>query len=496
MRSFSKSRLIAMRQCPKRLWLDVFHSELGVQSMRSEKAFRTGHQVGEVARRIYDPEHAGELINLVPGTLDAAFCRTSELLNGNQPIFEAGFSAAGAHAFADVLLPEVGNRRKSWRMIEVKSTTSVKDYQRDDVAIQAFVARSAGIPLSSVSVAHIDSSWVYPGNQDYRGLLTEVDLTDEAFARHDEVTAWVAQAQQVVSESTQPDVCIGEQCGSPFPCSYFEYCSRGQVAAEYPLEWLPRISVTQRRKLAALGIDDLGRTPDNLLNPLQRRVKHHTLDGTVFFDSAGAAATLEPYGFPAYFLDFETIRFPIPAWPGTRPYQQIPFQFSLHVLSESGILTHDEFLDAAGNDPSESFAKTLLSACGQEGPVYVYSAKFEASRIRELALRFPIMGTALMALIERIVDLLPVAQEYFYHPSQHGSWSIKSVLPAAVPELSYTALDGVKDGEMAMDAYLEAIDPETSIERKALIEQQLLAYCRLDTYAMVRLWQVFSGRLA
>ena len=377
MRSFSKSKLVAMRQCPKRLWLDVFHPELNVQSLRSELVFRAGHQVGEIARRIYDPEQSGELIDLVPGQLDSAFSRTIELLKGRRPIFEAGFSAAGAHAFADVMLPEGSTPRKYWRMVEVKSTTSVKDYQRDDVAIQAFVARSAGIQLSSVSVAHIDSSWVYPGNLDYRGLLKEVDLTDEAFARHDEVAAWVAQAQQLVSESAEPDVCTGDQCASPFPCGYFEYCSRGQVAVEYPIEWLPRITVTQRRRFAALGIDDLDRAPDEQLNPLQRRVKQHSLDGTVFFDAAGAAAALDPNGFPAYFLDFETIRFPVPIWPGTRPFQQIPFQFSLHVLSESGNLTQRQYLDLTGDDPSESFAKALLGACDQDGPVYVYNAGFE-----------------------------------------------------------------------------------------------------------------------
>ena len=297
---------------PKRLWLDVFHPELNVQSLRSEKAFRAGHQVGEIARRIYDPEQSGNLIDLVPGRLDSAFSETIELLKGRRPIFEAGFSAAGAHAFADVMLPEGCTCRKFWRMVEVKSTTSVKDYQRDDVAIQAFVARSAGIPLSSVAVAHIDSTWVYPGNLDYRGLLKEVDLTDEAFARHNEVVAWVAEAQRVVSKSAEPEVCIGDQCASPFSCGYFEYCSRDQVAAEHPIEWLPRITVAQRRKLAARGIDDLGGVPDELLNPLQRRVKHHTLDGTVFFDAAGAATALGTHGFPAYFLDFESIRFTVP----------------------------------------------------------------------------------------------------------------------------------------------------------------------------------------
>jgi hypothetical protein len=126
--------------------------------------------------------------------------------------------------------------------------------------------------------------------------------------------------------------------------------------------------------------------------------------------------------------------------------------------------------------------------------VYVYNAGFETGRIRDLAERYPHLSEALLAINVRAVDLLPIARERYYHPSQQGSWSIKSVLPAVVPELRYDALDGVQDGGMAMEAFLEAIHPDTPAERKARIEQQLLAYCALDTYAMVRLWQVFAGR--
>ena len=138
----------------------------------------------------------------------------------------------------------------------------------------------------------------------------------------------------------------------------------------------------------------------------------------------------------------------------------------------------------------------MTAACGELGPVYVYNAGFEMARMRELAIRHPRFSAALLAINARVVDLLPIARERYYHPSQQGSWSIKKVLPALVPELRYDALDGVQDGGMAMEAFLEAIHPDTHAERKNQIEQQLLAYCKLDTYAMVRLWQVFAGRTA
>jgi hypothetical protein len=415
-------------------------------------------------------------------------------LNTPQPVFEAGFSAGGALAFADVMLPDQKDGLQVWRMVEVKSSTRVKDYHRDDMAVQAFVARSAGVPLESIALAHIDSSWVYPGDNDYQGLLKENDFTAEAFARAEEVQGWIAQAQSVVAEASEPAADTGDHCGTPFECGFYDYCSRNDPKPEYPVYWLPRFSSSKQQELASQGVYDLAAVPDDLLNDIQRRVKDHTLADSVFFDASGAAADLAPYGYPAYFLDFETIQFAVPIWKGTRPYQQITFQFSLHTLDESGHLDQTAFLDLSGSDPSEPFAQALIAACGTHGPVFVYNAGFEKARISELAERYPHLGTQLLAINTRVVDLLPIARARYYHPSQQGSWSIKKVLPAVVPELRYDSLDGVQDGGMAMDAFLEGIHPNTSTARKAEIEQQLLAYCGLDTYAMVRLWQVFAGR--
>ena len=261
------------------------------------------------------------------------------------------------------------------------------------------------------------------------------------------------------------------------------------------MSWLPQVrSNALIQKIEEEGIRDLRDIPDALLNSSQLRVKSHTLKGETFFDAAGAAADLAPYKLPAYFIDFETIKFAVPIWKGTRPFQQIPFQFSLHRLTRTGKLEHQSYLDLSGDDPSLAFAEALISACGKRGPVYVFNAGFEMARIKELAERFPRLQQDLLAINKRVVDLLPVARARYYHPSQQGSWSIKKVLPAIAPDLRYDHLDGVQDGGMAMDAYLEAIAPTTSLERKTQIERQLFIYCRLDTFAMVRLWQFFTGR--
>jgi len=495
MRLLSKSKIIAFRQCPKRLWLEVHRPELREDSAGTLTSFQIGHQVGDIARRIYDPDGKGTVIDVKTEGYDRAFARSASLLaDSHQPVFEAGFKAAGGLAFADVMLPEIANGRRMWRMVEVKSSTSPKDYHRDDVAVQTFVAQAAGVPLKSVAVACIDSSWVYPGDNDYRGLLVETDLTAETFARSGEVKGWIADAQRLGAQANEPTIAVGPHCHDPFDCGFCNYCNRDNPRPQYPVDWLPRFSSAKREQLATQGTSDLRGVADELLNDQQRMVKKHALANTVFFDAAGAAADLAGHGFPAYFLDFETIQFAVPIWKGTRPYQQIPFQFSLHSFRLPSQLSQRAFLDLSGNDPSQPFAKALIAACGASGPIFVYNAGFETARISELAERYRKLAGPLLGISARVVDLLPIARDRYYRASQQGSWSIKAVLPAVVPELSYEALAGVKDGEMAMNAYCEAIRRDTTGGRKSEIEQQLLAYCRLDTFALVRLWQFFNGR--
>lgn len=494
-RPLSKSKILAYRQCPKRLWLEVHRPELREDSAGTQARFQTGYRVGDMARRVYDPEGKGALIDVAVEGFDGAFARTADLLaHSRQPIFEAGFKTDGALAFADVMLPEFENGQLVWRMVEVKSSTSVKDYHRDDIAVQAFVAQSAGVKLKSVALAHIDSSWVYPGADDYRGLLKENDLTQETLARADEVKGWIAETHGIVARAAEPDVAVGPHCSKPFACGFCNYCNRDAVEPEYPVRWLPRLSFAKREMLAEQGVDDLRGVFDDLLTEKQRRVKEHSLAGTVFFDAAGAAADLARHGFPVFFLDFESIQFAVPIWKGTRPYQQITFQFSLHALTESGQLSQTDFLDLSGNDPSEQFAKSLIAACGEIGPVFVYHAGFEKTRIAELVGRFPDLSRSLLGINARVADLLPIARRRYYYGAQKGSWSLKAVLPAAVPELSYDKLDGVQDGGTVMELYHEARQPGTGEGRKREIERQLLAYCRLDTFAMVRLWKFFGAR--
>ncbi len=495
MRNLSKSRLLAYRQCAKRLWLEVHHPELREDSAATEAVFQVGHQVGEIAQRLYDPKCKGIVIDRDEEGYAAAIARTTTLLASSQPIFEAGFAAGGAMAFADVMLPKTKKGKRVWHMVEVKSSTKVKPYYHDDTAVQAFIVRTCGAPVASIALAHIDSTWVYPGGEDYQGLLTESDLTEEAFGRTEEVRGWISDAQAIARKRNEPSVTTGRHCGDPVDCGFLNYCLSQEPQTKYPVAWLPKMQTNALLELVEDGsVVDMRKVPDELLNERQLRVKTHTISGKTYFDGVGAAADLAPHKLPAYFLDFETIYFPIPIWKGTRPYQKIPFQFSLHRLSRTGKVEHQTFLDLSGNDPSRACADALIAACDEKGPIFAYHASFEKTCIGELAKRFPGLRRSLLAINERVVDLERVATQRYYHPDQQGSWSLKSVLPAVVPDLCYDDLNGVQNGGMAMDAFREAISPMTTPARKAEINAQLLDYCRLDTYATVRLWQFFTGR--
>ena len=496
MANLSKSKILAWRQCPKRLWLEIHRKDLLEYSTATQATHEAGHQVGDIARRLYDPEGRGAFLDLEQISFAELLTQSEQLSkDAARPIFEAGFCANGALSLADVMLPVKQGRKRAWRMVEVKSTTSVKSYHRDDAAIQAYVTRAAGVPLASIALAHIDKNWVYPGKDDYQGLLIENDLTEEAFGRTEEIEGWIAEAQKIARKRKEPAIGTGDQCSSPFECGFISYCSAQEPQAEYPVSWLPRVQTKALKEHLATSTGELRDVPDDLLNPRQLRVKNCTLTGDVWFDAEGAAAELAAHKLPGYFLDFETVQFAVPIWKGTRPYQQIPFQFSVHRLSKSGKLNHEEFLDLSGKDPSRKFAECLIEACGKRGPVFVYNAAFEMTRIKELATRFPKLAKSLLSINERIVDLLPIAENRYYHPSMEGSWSIKKLLPAIAPELRYDQLEGVQDGGMAMEAFKEAIEKGCQEARKVDIDRQLRKYCAMDTLAMVALRKHFSEQI-
>ena len=371
-----------------------------------------------------------------------------------------------------------------YRLVEVKSSTSVKDYHLEDITVQTWVMQQAGLAPSRCMVAHIDNSFVYPGNSKYQGLLKEESVDLEVRDMIAEVPDWIAAAQSTLERSEEPGVVPGEQCSHPFPCDFANYCSPPETDVAFPVEILP-YGKKMVEQLRAEGYRDLRDVPEEKLsNPKHIRVHRVTKSGQAELDQEAIDAVRElPY--PRYYLDFETIAFSVPVWAGTGPYKQLPFQWSCHIENSDGVLTHKEFLDISGGDPRRAFAETLIEAIGTSGPIVVYNAPFEGSRMKELAEAFPDLAAQLLAGVNRLFDLLPLARNHYYHPAMKGSWSIKAVLPTIAPELDYSNLT-VSHGGMAQDAYLDLIGHEMSAGDKEGLRKALLAYCEQDTLAMIR----------
>jgi hypothetical protein len=495
--TLSKSRLLAYRQCERRLWLEIHRRDLIEISAQQQARFDAGHRVGELARQLADPQGQGILFDAQQDGFEAVLRVSRQVLSERRPLFEAGFAAQGGIVFVDLLLPDEGTEGdgQGWRLVEVKSSGSVKPYHWDDLAVQVHVLRSAGVELTSAAVACLDTHWTYPGKGDYVGLLHYEEGLEAAAARSQEVQGWIDGGRAVAGKEAEPEVGMGEHCTTPFACPFTAHCGQGQPQAQHPVHWLPRVQRKVLKEfLRSSGVADMAEVPDELLNATQRRVKHATLSGLPWFDAEGARKALAPHAGTLRFLDFEAAARPVPVWAGSRPYQQVPFQFSLHTLHEDGRVEHEEFIDLSGEDPSGGFALYLVQVSGTSGPVFVYNAGFEGQVISSLAARFRNLEDSLRALRHRLVDLKPVTEQHYYHPSQQGKWGLKSVLPTLGGGEDHSQLEGVADGQMAVEAYLEATDPDTPPPRMKELRQQLLTYCWLDTWAMVRLWAFLVGR--
>lgn len=478
---------MAYRQCPKRLWLEVHKPELRDDS-GSQAAFTRGHDVGRVSQHIFDPEGVGR--NVDPNVIgwDASADQTKAVLQAGQgPVFEGLMQVPGAMALADVLRPDPNFSVLHWQMIEVKASTKIKDYHRDDVAIQTYIADKSGVPLSKSLLAHIDTSFVYQGEGDYTGLLHLEDLTNEARARGEEVQAWIEEAQAVAALEGEPEVATGAQCKQPFACAFCGYCQGDDAAEKDPLAVLPHLHWKKREQFQLSGISTLEEVPSNQLTEIQQRVQSVHLSGQPYCDRASAAKLFSQDSLPAYFLDFETVSFAVPIWKDTRPYQAIPFQYSLHKLDADGELGHEAFLNLGGEDPRRAMAEQLIQDCGSAGAVYVYNASVEAGIIEKLEEQFLDLAQPLKAIRQRIVDLLPIVKRCYYHLDQNGSWSLKAIIEP-MTGMSYSELEGVQVGTEAGAAYIECLDSTTSHERREQLHQQMLDYCELDTLATVRIW--------
>jgi hypothetical protein len=460
----SKSSFIRGMQCRKSLWLHFYQPEERDEISESQQQiFDNGHSVGLLAQQLF------------PGGVDAsrgeyekvqeAAAFTAALIDGGQPvIYEAAFSDGETLCYMDILVKEADG----WAAYEVKASTQVKEYQVKDVAFQYYVITRSGLPLKRISLVHINNQYVRHGELDLQQLFTVEEMTRRILPMQKDIPAALLSLQEMLKSGVFPDIAMGTQCNKPFSCDFLDFCRQSCVVEE------EEVNVRQ----ASRDQDAL----DEFLADLE---------------------------FPLYYMDFETIQFAVPRYDESRPYQQIPFQYSLHVQASSEIakwrdsenngrregekasdLTHYEFLGTPPDDPRPKFIESLLARIGESGSIIVWNQAFEKTRLKEIARDFPEYATRIELLFDRFADLMvPFRRKHLYMPEMNGSYSLKAVLPALIPDLSYSDLN-IQEGGTASLTY-ESLYYDEEPDSVRLKRDNLLEYCKMDTMSMLRILEIF-----
>ena len=404
-------------------------------------------------------------------------------------LFEAAFRFEGIVVRVDILERQPGNE---WRLIEVKSSTSSKHHYLYDIAIQRHVLSGCGLTVSASCLMHLNRDYVYNGvHHDAAKLFTVVNLSSEVSALEGQVRQMLVAQRQTLSRDEPPDVAPGEQCVAPYRCEFFTSCN--PPLPENHISTLPHLSARKTVMLADANISLIADIPaDFALSELQRRVCVTVENGQPWF-SEQMASELLTLEYPRYFMDFETIFPAIPRHAGMWPYSHIPFQWSVHRQeAPDASVEHFEFLAEDDRDPRRDLFESLSRVIGERGHIVAYNASFETQRVEDLAHWFPEYRARVEEMKGRVWDLLPFVRRNVYHPDFRGSFSLKSVLPALLPELSYEGME-VGNGEEAGIAWERTVRTDTGIDEKVRLKRALLAYCQQDTWALLALLTLMSS---
>ena len=484
----SKSTCLTGKQCHLRLWHNFHASHLATPVDDAlQLVFDTGHEVGELACRRYPDGH---LIAHDHKHVPEALEETRQVIKAGTALalFEPTFQHEHVLVRADVLerLPDGG-----WRLVEVKSTTNLKELLVLDVAVQLWVLRGAGLDVREARVLTLNRDYVYDGVRlDVDALFKLHPVFDEATALLEGIGGEAREMRAMLAESTAPAIAAGDHCFTPYNCPYYAHCTRDLPQPEHGIGELPRLGKASRSDLEAAGIEEIEDIPDSFpLSYLHRIVRTAVRQGRiqVHGNLRNALASIKP---PVRHLDFETFAPAIPRFAGTRPYDAIPFLFSVHKEHDGQPPAHVDYLHEGDDDPRPMLAERLLDALGEEGTICVYSG-YERRMLRELAAAVPRRAAALAAVEARLFDLLPVVRSCCDHPDFRGSFSIKSVLPAVAPGLGYDDLT-VADGNLAAALYQRALANDNVAERQQTFAA-LRAYCQRDTLATLELRKALAA---
>ena len=497
MKQLSKSKYAKYCQCAKCLWMSVYKPEEEVIDPQSEARFENGTEVGELARGIL-----GDYVDVTIRkdddrlTLPAMIAKTKELMEaGQENICESSLSYDGNYCAVDIL----HKTDDGWAIYEVKSTSFPEfngnpaklDKYLPDVSYQKWVLTKCGVNVTGVYLVCLNSDYIREGELDLQKLFVINSMDDMITNEYDKVENIQREAKKLLQQTDEPEMDIWEGCKRPYDCGYYKYCSRHlpspSVFELYRMRFSDKLKYYRQRMMTFEEIKN------EKLTPVRRIQVESTLSGQPHIDKVVIKEFLDNLTFPLYFLDFETMQPAIPQFDGTKPYQQIPFQYSLHILEhEGGKLIHKEHLGISGTDTMRPLAEQLCKDIPMNVCTLAYNKGFECTRIKEMAEAFPDLAEHLLNIKDHIADLLiPFQQGAYYLPSMKGSFSIKVVLPALFPNdpsLDYHNLEGgVQNGSQAMNTFplIQYMEPEQQKKtRKALLD-----YCCLDTFAMVKIWE-------
>ena len=486
----SKSTFMRGLQCPKSLYLYKHYYDLQDEiSAAREAIFAQGHEVGELAQQLFpggvdlSPKRVKEA---KPEFAQAIERTAEEIAKGTPVIYEAALVHEGVLAAMDILVRD-GDR---WKAYEVKSGARVKDAYATDAALQYWVLTGAGLDIADISIVHIDSSYVRDGDIDVHRLFAIESVLERAQERHDEIGSAVARCHEVIDARDVPEIGIGPHCSDPYECSFHGHCwQHVPEVSVFDLSGMGRKG-WQLHEQGILRIEDI---PDDFeLNGKQRIEVQAAVSAEPHIEPEAVREFVSGLEYPLYFLDFETLITAVPLFDGSSPYKPVPCQYSLHRRAEpGGDLQHSAFLGDGRSDPRPALLEQLIRDVGPDGDILMYTS-YERTQLNNLIEAVPQRAAEIQALIDRLVDLArPFATHSYYTAAMSGSYSIKYVLPALVPDLAYEGMD-IADGMAASNAYA-SLHFESDPARIAEIRQQLLDYCGFDTLAMVRLLEVLEA---
>ncbi|MBI5378945.1 MAG: DUF2779 domain-containing protein, partial [Nitrospirae bacterium] len=435
------------------MYLSTHASDLARYGSAVVAHLEEGKAVGELATQLFP---GGVRLEYDYQQVPDALRRTRELMADPlvPALFEAAFRHEGVLVFVDILKRRSGG---GWEILEVKKAGEVKDEYYPDVAIQYYVTRGAGVDVRSAGLMRLNTQYVYDGLKlDCEQLFVCQDLTEQVVEWQKQIPDLLRQQYAILS-GEMPLVEPGPRCEEwGGGCPYWECCTEGK-----PKHWIYHLPNAKKvfADLVARGIETVDTIPDEFsLNDLQRRVRECVRSGAPFIDPVlKEAVSIKEY--PIHYLDFETIMPAIPLFAGTRPYQQIPFQWSVQTIGEKGGTPEERaYLCKDGGDPRRELAVSLLEALREPGPIYMWT-HFENTRLVELADQLPDLSPEIEKLRRRLVDLKPPVKERYYHPDQKGSFSLKALVPALLPEMDYSDLE-IQGGDQAGPVYLRMVSPE------------------------------------